>query len=255
VDGRVQVNGKVVTELGTRVDPEVDRVTVDGRAARPATTEWIAFHKPRGAVCTRNDPQGRTIVYDLLPDEFRALFTVGRLDVDSEGLLLLTNEGDVANRILHPRYGVEREYEVSVEGDPSDEVLAALLRGVDLDDGPARAVRAERLPARGGRGRLRVILREGRKREVRRMLDAVGHPVRRLRRVRYGPIRLGTLKTGEWRKLSEQEIALLPGKAGRDEGGATDGADSTRGRSRTNRPRRRDDQRKAGGWRSGNGES
>lgn len=231
--GRVEVNGEIVRELGTKVDPEHDRVMVDGRSAKPARTAWIAFHKPRGVVCTRKDPQGRTTVYDLLPEELRSLFTVGRLDADSEGLLLLTNDGDVANRMLHPRYGMEREYEVVVAGVPGVEVVERLTSGVMLEDGRARAERAQVLESRDpDRGRrLRIILKEGRKREVRRMLDAVGHRVERLRRIRYGPIRLGTLRQGEWRVLDEEEIAKLPGTA------------------------REDDKGKAGGWRSGSGES
>jgi pseudouridine synthase len=243
VDGRVQVNGQVVTELGTKVDPERDRVTVDGRVTTPARTAWIAFHKPRGAVCTRDDPQGRTTIYDLLPDDLRALFTVGRLDADSEGLLLLTNEGDVANRMLHPRYGMEREYEVIVKGDPGAQAVRALMRGIMLDDGPARAERVQRLPTRDeDRGRLRIIVKEGRKREVRRMLEAVGHPVQRLRRVRYGPIRLGPLRAGEWRVLDERELAALPDADAKPPSGSTRrGTRSKRAHEESDRARRNDD--------------
>jgi 23S rRNA pseudouridine2605 synthase len=205
VSGRVRVNGVVVTELGTRVEPERDVVEVDGRPVRSASTEWVVLHKPVGYLSTRSDPQGRRTLYELLPPQLRRLFYVGRLDRDSEGLILLTNDGDVAHRMMHPRHGIEREYEVDVATPLADDVLRQLLRGVELDDGPARAARARRLaPAR-----LALTLREGRKREVRRMLEAAGHRVVRLRRVRYGPIRLGALPAGRWRHLSAEEIAAL----------------------------------------------
>jgi len=205
VAGRVRVNGVVVTELGTRVEPERDVVEVDGRPVRSATTEWVVLHKPVGYLSTRSDPQGRRTLYELLPPQLRRLFYVGRLDRDSEGLILLTNDGDVAHRMMHPRHGIEREYEVDVATPLADDVLQQLLRGVELDDGLARAERARRLAS----ARLALTLREGRKREVRRMLEAAGHRVIRLRRVRYGPIRLGTLPAGRWRHLSAEEIAAL----------------------------------------------
>jgi 23S rRNA pseudouridine2605 synthase len=207
--GRVRLNGAVVTEMGTKIRPGEDRVTVDRRDVEPAPALWIALHKPRGVVSTRRDPQGRRTVYDLLPPTHRRLFHVGRLDLDSEGLLLLTNDGENAHRLLHPRYGAARVYDVEVEGRPDPETLDRLKRGVTLEDGLARAhdVRALRAPA--GAGRLRLTLREGRKREVRRMLEAVGHPVVRLRRVQYGPVRLGDLPVGAWRPLATAELAAL----------------------------------------------
>jgi 23S rRNA pseudouridine2605 synthase len=170
---------------------------------------WIALNKPRGYVCTRRDPQHRRTVYELLPAEFHALFTVGRLDADSEGLLLLTNDGDAANRLLHPRYGVQREYVADVEGSVAADELRQLVRGVELDDGTAQARDARRISAWQGGTRVRLILAEGRKREVRRMLEAVGHPVKRLRRDRYGPVNLGKLRPGEWRRLPERVIERL----------------------------------------------
>jgi 23S rRNA pseudouridine2605 synthase len=205
VSGRVRVNGAVVTELGTRVAPERDVVEVDGREVCGASSEWLLLHKPVGYLSTRTDPQGRRTLYDLLPPQLRRLFYVGRLDRDSEGLILLTNDGDLAHRMLHPRHGMEREYEVEVAAPIDDAALQQLTRGVELDDGPARAERARRLaPAQ-----LSLTVREGRKREVRRMLEAVGQHVVRLRRVRYGPIRLGALPPGQWRQLSADEIAAL----------------------------------------------
>ena len=201
-EGRVAVNGVRVTQLGTRVDPAHDRVTVDGREVRPLTTEWVALHKPPGYVSTRHDPQGRRTLYDLLPPELAHLFYVGRLDTDSEGLVLLTNDGAIAHRLLHPRYRVERVYEADVEGDPARATLDRLVRGVPLEDGIARALRAERLAP----GRVRLTLTEGRKREVRRMLAGVGHPVRRLVRTRYGTVELGSLPVGQWRRLEPHEV-------------------------------------------------
>ncbi len=207
--GRVKVNGKAATEPGIKVDPARDVVEVDGRRVRPAKSVWIALNKPRGYVTTRSDPQGRSTVYELLPAEYRRLFHVGRLDYDSEGLLLLTNEGDTAERLQHPRYEVDRVYDVEVEAPLTDTARRALLAGVMLEDGRARARGLRRLRGSVDRERWAVTMREGRKREVRRMFDAVGSPVRRLRRVRYGPIELGTLRSGAWRILSPAEVRTL----------------------------------------------
>jgi 23S rRNA pseudouridine2605 synthase len=203
--GRVSVNDVVVTEQGTRVHPSRDVVLVDGRRVRPADFEWYALHKPRGYLSTRHDPQGRSTVYDLVPAELQRLFYVGRLDYDSEGLVLLTNDGDTAHRMLHPSFGVEREYEVELDRSADEALVSTLLQGVELDDGPARAEAVRRIGVKG----LRLTLREGRKREVRRMLAACGHDVRRLRRVRYGPVELGELEPGAWRKLAKRELAAL----------------------------------------------
>jgi 23S rRNA pseudouridine2605 synthase len=203
--GRVSVNGTVVTELGVRVDPERDEVKVDGEAIRPAASEWFMLHKPRGYLSTRTDPEGRATVYDLVPEKLRGLFYVGRLDYDSEGLVLLTNDGDTAHRMLHPRFGMEREYEVELDRNVDGELAQRLLAGVQLEDGLARADSVRQV----GPKRIRLTLREGRKREIRRMLDACGHLVRRLRRVRYGPIELGSLEPGEWRALERRELTAL----------------------------------------------
>lgn len=209
-DGRVSVNGATVTELGTKIDPAVDTVTVDGRRVERSEPVWIALHKPRGYVSTRNDPQQRPTIYDLLPSSLHGLFYVGRLDVDSEGLMLLTNVGDEAHRLLHPKFEVPRVYEVLVEGEVSPPTLQRLLEGVELEDGPARAETAKLLPHRkAGESRVRLMLREGRKREVRRLMGAVGHKVRRLRRVSYGPVELGDLEPGKWRRLSDEELEDL----------------------------------------------
>ncbi len=215
-DGRVKVNGEVVTEMGVKVAAD-DRVEVDGRVVAPEPPVWVKLNKPPGYVTTRDDPQGRPTVYDLLPKRFEGLFHVGRLDLDSEGLLLLTNEGGVANRLMHPSYEVDRVYVVDVVGDVDHATRRKLLAGVELDDGPARAHKVEVLDReRAGPGagasphsRVRVLMREGRKREVRRIFDAVGHPVRRLVRERLGPIRLGDLPTGKWRELSAKELEAV----------------------------------------------
>jgi 23S rRNA pseudouridine2605 synthase len=208
--GRVKVNGKVVTELGTKIDDAKDVVAVSGKQIKSAETVWIALHKPRGYLSTRKDPQGRPTVYDLLPPALHGLFYVGRLDLDSEGLLLLTNDGDTANRMLHPRYEVERVYEVLTRGEVKPDKIDMLLEGVELDDGVATAESVKVLGVTRNEMRLRVSLREGKKREVRRMFWAVGHKVLRLKRLSYGPIHLGRLPEGKWRKLTEAELAALP---------------------------------------------
>lgn len=207
-EGRVTVNGRVAT-LGDRVDPRADRVEVDGgRVPLDPELRYLALHKPRGVVTTARDPQGRPDVSRYYPEGVR-VFPVGRLDRDTEGLLLLTNDGELANRLLHPRYGVEREYLAEVEGRPTERALTALRRGVELEDGPARATSARRVGGSGERGAVRVVMTEGRKREVRRLLAAVGLPVRRLVRVRVGPIRLGRLRPGEVRELEPAEVREL----------------------------------------------
>ncbi|MBI4546135.1 MAG: rRNA pseudouridine synthase [Gemmatimonadetes bacterium] len=207
--GRVRVNGEVVSQLGATVDASRDVVEVDGRRVQPAPPVWIALHKPRGYVTTRHDPQGRPTVYDLLPPEFAGLFYIGRLDRDTEGLLLLTNHGDLAHRLMHPRYQIPRVYEALLAGQITPPEIEHLLAGVPLEDGIARAEQLERLPAPGGMDRIRLTIREGRKREVRRMLATLGHRVRRLLRRSYGPVRLGRLRRGTWRRLTPAEVAAL----------------------------------------------
>jgi 23S rRNA pseudouridine2605 synthase len=216
-EGRVKVNGQLAAEPGLRIDPQQDRVEVDGRRVAPTAPVWVALHKPPGYVTTRRDPQRRPTVYDLLPPELHGLFHVGRLDAASEGLLLLTNQGDVAHRMLHPRYHLDRVYDVHVQGTVERTTLTRLRRGVQLEDGPARVHGIQVLKgAPPGHTLLRVTMREGRKREVRRLFETVGHPVRRLVRQRYGPVVLGRLGPGQWRPLSRREVEQLPGPAGAD---------------------------------------
>jgi 23S rRNA pseudouridine2605 synthase len=209
----VLVNGRTA-ELGDRVDPATDEVSVDGRrvSVDPAL-RYLVLHKPRGVTTTMRDPHAERDLTRLLPSGPR-VFPVGRLDRDTEGLLVLTNDGDLAHRLAHPRFGVEKEYLAEVDGQPSNRRLAALRRGVELDDGVARAVEARTVGGSGRRAAVRVVMAEGRKREVRRMLDAVGLPVRRLVRTRVGPVRLGRLRPGETRELTPDEVRALYRAAG-----------------------------------------
>lgn len=213
VAGRVRINGRVVTELGARVDPGADRVEVDGQRVEPDPPRWILLNKPPGVLTTRKDPGGGRVVYDLLPGDTSSLRYVGRLDRDTEGLLILTNDGDLLHRLTHPSFEVEREYRARVKGTVDSATFRRLLEGVLLEDGPARAIRAWR-PRGAPADELRLILAEGRKREVRRMLSAVGHPVVWLQRVRYGPVELGGLEPGAWRELTPEEINGLRAAAG-----------------------------------------
>jgi 23S rRNA pseudouridine2605 synthase len=211
--GRVEVNGRVAT-LGDRVDPERDEVRVDGRRVGvDPGLRHLALHKPRGVTTTMRDPHAERDLRGLLPKGPR-VFPVGRLDRDTEGLLLLTNDGDLAHRLAHPRHGVEKEYLAEVEGTPTARQLGRLRRGVSLEDGVARALEARAAGRSGARGAVRLVLAEGRKREVRRMLDAVGLPVRRLVRTRVGPVRLGRLRPGEVRELTPAEVRALYRVAG-----------------------------------------
>ncbi|MCG8469778.1 MAG: rRNA pseudouridine synthase [Gemmatimonadetes bacterium] len=209
-DGRVRVDGRVVTELGTRVDPARANVEVDGRAVALRPADWIALHKPPGYACTRDDPEGRPTVYELLDPEARHLFHVGRLDFLSQGLLLLSNDGDVAHALLHPSTELVRRYEVEVTGPGAVDLPARLEAGIRLEDGLARAREARWLtPPEGPRPTLEIGLTEGRNREIRRMLADVGVGIRVLERVAFGPIALGDLPPGATRPLTESEKTAL----------------------------------------------
>lgn len=207
--GRVVVNGTVVTELGTRVVPGRDRVEVDGKLVTLSDTRWLALNKPPGVLTTRSDPHGGKTIYDILPPDAAGLRYVGRLDRDAEGLILMTNDGDQAHVLQHPSGAVEREYWIEVAGTVSRDTVRELLRGVELDDGVAQVHRVDIIKAGKIVSTLKLILTEGRKREVRRLMAHVGHGVIHLRRTRFGPIRLGDLKVGEWRELDAAERALL----------------------------------------------
>ena len=215
--GRVSVNGVVVTDEAARVDPARDHVTMDG-APLPAAEgrRYFALHKPAGVLSAASDDRGRRTVTGFLPADAGRCVPVGRLDLDSEGLLLLTNDGPLVDGLLHPRAGLQREYLVEVAGRPSDAALQRLYDGVELEDGLARGKpKRSKRPGRPAAGDepatswIALIMTEGRKREVRRMCEAVGHPVRRLIRVRFGPIRLRDLAPGEIRPLTPHEVRRL----------------------------------------------
>ena len=201
---RVTVNGEVA-ELGRRVDVDRDEVAVDGVpvGVKPGLVYYL-LNKPRGVVTTASDPQGRPTVVELVPDEPR-VFPVGRLDADTEGLLVLTNDGGLAHRLTHPSFGVEKEYVAEVEGRPSAGAVRTLRDGVQLDDGPTAPAKVALEPP----SVLRIAIHEGRNRQVRRMCDAVGHPVKRLVRIRVGPLLDRTLKPGAWRELTTDEVRAL----------------------------------------------
>jgi 23S rRNA pseudouridine2605 synthase len=202
--GRVTVDG-VVAELGRRIDIDCARVEIDGVAVsvKPGLVYYL-LNKPKAVVTTASDPQGRRTVVQLVPDEPR-VFPVGRLDADTEGLLLLTNDGELTHRLTHPSFGVEKEYLAEVEGAPTPAVMRRLREGVDLEDGRTAPARA----SVSSGSLVRLVIHEGRNRQVRRMCDAVGHPVRRLVRVRIGPLADRKLKPGEWRPLTQPEVQAL----------------------------------------------
>lgn len=208
-DGLVSVNGAVVTEMGVQVDGD-DEVRVSGKLIRPQTVKkYIIYHKPAGEVTTVTDPEGRKTVLDRFRDCPVRLFPVGRLDYDSEGLLLLTNDGELAERMMHPRYVIDKAYLARVTGDVTPDELRQLAQGVVLDGrrtSPAkvRLVRRETFASD-----ILITIHEGRNRQVRRMVESVGHQVLQLRRVRFGPLELGDLRRGEWRELNEEEVRRL----------------------------------------------
>ena len=213
--GRVEVNGRLAI-LGDRADPGKDQLAVDGQpvAAHPEL-RFYALNKPRGVTTTMRDPHAAKSLVPYLPEGPR-VFPIGRLDRESEGLLLLTNDGDLAHRVQHPRYGVEKEYLIEVEGELSRQAIGALAAGVHLEDGVARPVRVGRVQRAAGRSSLGLVMNEGRKRVVRRMMAALGFPVKRLVRVRVGPVRLGDVPPGGVRPLLPDEVAALYRETGLD---------------------------------------
>jgi pseudouridine synthase len=228
-EGRVSVNGKTVTEMGTKADLETDDIRVDARRIKSAERQrYILLYKPAGFMTTLSDPQRRRTVIELLSGVREYVYPVGRLDYDTEGLLLLTNDGDLAARLTHPRHGVDRTYEALVAGVPDELALGKLREGIPLDGhrtlpadvvlltkrrpGPARADSDDR---RKSEAMVLMTIREGRNRQVRRMLEAVGHPVRELRRTKFGPLTDRRLKPGEWRELTADELRVLKARAAR----------------------------------------
>ncbi len=208
--GRVEVNGRRVAEQGRRVDPDSDIVRVDGmRIPTAAAQVYLALNKPRGMVSAMTDPQGRPSLAEVVADRTDRLFHVGRLDADTEGLLLLTNDGELGNRLIHPRYGVPKTYLAEISGPVPRELGRRLRVGVELDDGPVRADGFRVVGGSGSRTMVEIVVHEGRKHVVRRMLAEVGHPVSRLVRTGFGPIELGGLKPGRTRRLTRTEVGLL----------------------------------------------
>ncbi|MGI9038371.1 MAG: pseudouridine synthase [Gemmatimonadota bacterium] len=208
--GRVRIDGTVVREQGVQVDPDRSVVEVDGKRVEPSAARWLALHKPPKTICTRSDPRGRPTVYGLLRPDHAELFHVGRLDLMSEGLLLFTNDGDVAQAMLHPSSRVPRRYEVTTSGEVPPDLGARLQAGVQLEDGLAKA---RRVRVRTGPGRKQhtvdLTLHEGRNREIRRLMKALDIRIDSLKRVSFGPIELGRLKQGSWRTLGPQEVRSL----------------------------------------------
>ncbi|MGQ9556587.1 MAG: pseudouridine synthase [Desulfurispora sp.] len=209
-DGQVKVNGRVVTEPGTRIRPGKDVVVVNGRLLRqPKKKVYYMLYKPRGYLSAVADPAGRKLVTDLLPDVKQRIYPVGRLDYDSEGLLLLTNDGALTRALTHPSSKVSKTYRVRVQGIPSWRSLEQLAQGIELADGLTAPATVGLIDVLNGNALLEITIHEGRNRQVRRMCEAIGHPVLRLKRIRFGPLNLGKMKAGEFRELKNHEIRAL----------------------------------------------
>ena len=209
--GRIQVNGEIIRQLGTKIDPLHDTITVDGKPVRTKKKLYVALHKPIGCVCSRKDEFERRTIYELLPKEWDNLYSVGRLDYDTEGLIFLTNDGQFALRLTHPRYGVRKKYVVMVEGPMEASVLEKFTRGVFYQGEKLRAEKARLVSATKSKSVAELDLTEGKNREVRRLFESQGLTVKRLQRVQIGKIKLGELKPGKWRTLTESEIKSLLG--------------------------------------------
>lgn len=207
--GRVSVDGKTVTELGTKVDPQRQRIALDGETLRMERKKYYALNKPTGVLSTNRDPHGRPRVIDLFPPGGPRLFTVGRLDEDSEGLLLVTNDGDLAQKLAHPKFRIARRYELQVAGIPKPAALAELRKGLYFTEGRFRVQEARVVKVRGQSAIVEAVLTEGHNRELRRLFARVGHKVMKLKRVAFGPVQLGRLPRGEYRELTRDELAEL----------------------------------------------
>jgi len=209
VDGRVEIDRQVITELGTRVKPLEQEIRVDGEVLHQGKPVYFAVNKPEGVVSTARDPAGRPRVIDFLPPDAPRAYCVGRLDMSSEGLILVTNDGELANGLTHPKHGVEKIYHVQVAGHMEDDALAKLRKGMHLAEGFARAKHVRIKSRRANSTVLEMILDEGRNREIRRLLARIGHKVQRLTRIAVGPVRLGEMPRGAVRTLTKQEVAAL----------------------------------------------
>jgi 23S rRNA pseudouridine2605 synthase len=209
-EGKVRVDGKVVTEMGTKVDPDAQDIECDGiHVAAREKKIYILLHKPAGFLSTVHDPQGRPIVTDLLPQVKERVYPVGRLDLDTEGALLLSNDGELAQKILHPSHEVNKTYVAKVKGKPNTKKLAALSRGITLEGRKTWPADIEVLQTKPQATTIKIIIHEGRKRQVRKMFDAVGHPVLQLKRTAYGQLELGDLRPGKYRFLSPEDIKMI----------------------------------------------
>ena len=210
--GKVTVNGKVVTEIGSQINEKKDKVMVEGKAVcLPSSFVYIKLNKPKGYACTASDEKGRKTIYDLVDCEER-LFSIGRLDYNTEGLIILTNDGDFANKVSHPRYDVEKEYRVTIEGKIKESELAVLRKGVVVDGQKMPPAKVKLLSQDENISKISVVINEGQNRQVRRMFEAIGREIKLLKRVRIGSVRLGGLSRGQWRDLTEVELNLLVGK-------------------------------------------
>lgn len=204
--GVVYVNGKVANELGMQINEKKDKVTIEGkRITLPSSFVYIKLNKPKGYTCTASDEKGRKTIYELIDTEER-LFSIGRLDYDTEGLLLLTNDGEFANSVAHPKYSIEKEYRVTAEGEIKESELAVMRRGVVIDGQRMPSARVEKLSFENGFTKLSVVIDEGQNRQVRRMFEAIGHAIKLLKRVRIGNVRLGGLSRGEYKDLTIDEL-------------------------------------------------
>lgn len=209
--GKVFVNGKVVSELGLQINEKKDKVTVEGKQIKlPSSFVYIKLNKPKGYACTAHDEKGRKTIYELIDTDER-LFSIGRLDYDTEGLILLTNDGDFANKVAHPKYAIEKEYRVTVEGQIKESELAVLRKGVVVDGERMPSAKVEFLSEDDKFTKLSVVIDEGQNRQIRRMFEAIGKSIRLLKRVRIGQVRLGGLKRGDYRDLTEDELNSLVG--------------------------------------------
>lgn len=209
--GKVFVNGKVVSELGLQINEKKDKVTVEGKQIKlPSSFVYIKLNKPKGYACTTADEKGRKTIYELIDTDER-LFSIGRLDYDTEGLILLTNDGDFANKVAHPKYAIEKEYRVTIEGQIKESELAVLRKGVVVDGERMPSAKVEFLSEDDKFTKLSVVIDEGQNRQIRRMFEAIGKSIRLLKRVRIGQVRLGGLKRGDYRDLTEDELNSLVG--------------------------------------------
>jgi 23S rRNA pseudouridine2605 synthase len=209
LDGRIAVNGQVVRQLGTKVDPLHDKVTADGRPVHVRRKLYVALHKPAGCVCSHADELGRPTIYELLPKEWQMVHSVGRLDFNSEGLIFLTNDGQFALRLTHPRYGVRKKYTATIEGEVGGDILKRFTQGIFDGGERLKALSARLVSGSRARSVVELELGEGKNREVRRLFESQGLLVRRLQRTQIGKIKLGELKPGRWRTLTETEIKTL----------------------------------------------